>query len=139
MATNKSVVALNIAQMNAQNLRINNIKFYQSDWFADLPQQKFAAIISNPPYIAANDTHLEQKNLQFEPQKALLAGETGLEAIQHIVRHAKEYLLKNGWLMLEHSYDQAEAMKSLLERRSYASIENYLDLSGYARVTCGEL
>lgn len=139
IATDKSSAALNIAQQNAARLNINNVKFYQSDWFENLSKQKFAAIINNPPYIAANDPHITQKNLQFEPREALVAGEVGLEAIQHIAQRAKEYLIKDGWLILEHGYDQAQKVRNLLEENNYCSIEIYFDLENHERVACGKM
>lgn len=135
-ATDKSKAALAIAKLNAAQLQIHNIAFYAGDWCTALPmKQRFAAIISNPPYIDADDVHLQQPELQFEPNTALVAAENGLSDIRNIIAQACHYLTKGGLLLLEHGYDQAMMVRELLARAGYSAIASYCDGAGIERVT----
>jgi release factor glutamine methyltransferase len=127
--------ALNIAKRNAQRLQINNIIFYESNWFDNIPKNKFDIIISNPPYIENNDSHLSK--LRYEPQSALISGMDGLEAITNIISHALLYLNPNGLLMLEHGFQQAAKVRGLLADAGFTQIISHIDLSGWERVTVG--
>jgi len=124
-----------IAQENAERLKISNVQFLLSDWFTELKKVKANLIISNPPYIALQDPHLIQ--LDHEPQQALIGGPDGLIHLHHLIAHAKYYLVKNGWLLLEHGYQQAEAVQQLLIQSGYTAIETYRDLAQLPRVTLG--
>lgn len=140
IATDISEKALNIARENQKNNHIKNIRFIQSDWFAEISTtEKFDAIISNPPYIAEKDPHLSQGDLRFEPKIALTPGKTGLEAIEHIIKNAKNYLLPSGWLFLEHGYDQGEKIAELLLKNNYGQINAKKDLKNLSRVTFASL
>jgi release factor glutamine methyltransferase len=129
---------LNMARQNARNLKINNIIFFNSDWFSALNTTlKFNAIISNPPYLAKNDPHQHIGDLRFEPLQALVSGEDGLDALNHIIQHAQQYLTNNGILFLEHGYTQEDAVKQILLANKYQQIQCWKDLQGNPRVSCG--
>ncbi len=113
------------------------IAFVRSDWFSELGDQRFDLIVANPPYIAANDPHLDQGDVRFEPRSALVGGEDGLLCIRHIVAHAHEHLGPGGWLLLEHGYDQADACRELLQAGGYTDILCRRDLAGIRRVAGG--
>lgn len=132
-ATDRSENALKIAKLNAERLHFKNIFFAKGEWCGALPDIKFDAIVSNPPYIAAHDQHLE--NLSYEPQSALIADENGLRDIRYIIAEAKTYLQKNGLLMLEHGFDQAFKVRKLLAEYGYSNIKSHEDLARLERVT----
>ncbi len=136
-AVDASDAALKIAQENAQNLAITNIEFLQSDWFSALKNQTFDVIVSNPPYIAQNDAHLTQGDLRFEPASALASGADGLDDIKQIIANAPKYLTPHGYLLLEHGYNQAEEVATLLKQSGFSEIETIKDLGGNNRVTLG--
>jgi release factor glutamine methyltransferase len=136
-AVDASNDALKIAQENAQNLAITNIEFLQSDWFVALQNQTFDVIVSNPPYIAQNDAHLTQGDLCFEPASALASGVDGLDDIKQIIANAPKYLTPHGYLLLEHGYNQAEEVATLLKLSGSSEIETIKDLGGNNRVTLG--
>jgi release factor glutamine methyltransferase len=129
--------ALKIARENAKNLAIPNVSFVHSHWFSALNNQQFELIVSNPPYIAENDPHLTQGDVRFEPKSALTSGTDGLDDIRHIIAHARHHLKPGGWLMLEHGYDQAQAVAELLAQARFCQIGHRLDLAGIQRVTFG--
>jgi release factor glutamine methyltransferase len=133
-----SVAALQIAQENAAQLGVKNVRFLHSDWFAQIPQTIFDIIVGNPPYIAAGDPHLRQGDLRFEPQGALISQQQGLHDIARIVAEAKAYLKPGGHLLLEHGYDQQDAVQSLFKQQGYAQIRTHSDLSGQPRVTSAQ-
>lgn len=136
-ALDASDAALKIAQENAQNLAITNIEFLQSDWYSALKNQTFDVIVSNPPYIAQNDAHLTQGDLRFEPASALASGADGLDDIKQIIANAPKYLTPHGVLLLEHGYNQAEEVATLLKQSGFSEIETIKDLGGNNRVTLG--
>jgi release factor glutamine methyltransferase len=131
--------ALTVAQENARNLDLVRVRFIQSDWFSNLQGDKFDVIVSNPPYIAENDAHLTQGDLRFEPITALASGKDGLDDIRRIIQEAPSYLNSNGWLMLEHGYDQADKVAELLRQHGFERISHAPDLSGTLRVTLGRM
>jgi release factor glutamine methyltransferase len=114
-----------------------NVMIQKSDWFNALDQTRFDVILSNPPYLEENDPHLLQ-GLEGEPIDALVAGPAGTEAIQHIIKNAKNYIKPSGWLFIEHGYNQAEIVKDLFKNNSYQHIENAKDIHGVHRVTFGQ-
>jgi len=138
-AVDTSSAALTVAQGNAKNLGVSNVQFVLSDWFTELQGRTFDVIVSNPPYIAEEDVHLQRGDLRFEPVSALASGKDGLDSIRHIISQAPHYLNPTGWLMLEHGYDQSQAVAGLMEDAGYQSISSFLDLSGLYRVTAGRL
>jgi release factor glutamine methyltransferase len=138
-ATDASQATLDVAIENAKSLNITNVKFVLSDWFSALKDEKFDVIVSNPPYIEANDLHLKQGDLPWEPISALVAGEDGLNDIRKIIETAPQHLNPHGWLMLEHGYNQAESVATLLKQARFNEISHALDLAGIQRVTLGRL
>lgn len=137
IATDSSLAALAIAQRNADKHHTDNIRFYHSDWFTDIPNNKFNLIISNPPYIAEHDPHLKQGEVRFEPQTALSAAEQGLSDIKTIADHARNYLMPSGHLLIEHGYNQKQQAQDLFKKLLYRKVQTYTDLSGQPRVTYG--
>jgi release factor glutamine methyltransferase len=136
VATDSSAAALAVARSNAQTLHVNNIEFLQGDWCTAL-QGTFDLVVSNPPYIAALDPHLETGDVRFEPRSALAAGETGMDALSAIAHCAAEHLNAGGWLMMEHGYDQSDAARQLLESTGYRDIDDIRDDAGLDRVIRG--
>lgn len=130
--------AVKLAELNRQLLALDNVRFVASHWFQALQAQRFALIVSNPPYIAANDIHLQQGDLRFEPVSALVAGEDGLDDIRAIIQQAPEHLEGNGWLLLEHGFEQAGMVRDLLALRGFSSIESRRDLGGHQRISLGQ-
>ena len=135
LACDASAAALAVAQRNAQRLGISNAAFLHSDWFAALDAQHFDLIVSNPPYVAAGDAHLQQGDLRFEPVCALVSGADGLHDIHHIVSHAHAHLEPGGWLLLEHGYNQAEPVREWLRAEGYRAVFTARDLAGVERVS----
>jgi len=136
-ATDISSAALHIAKLNARRHQTTNIHFCQSRWFEDLPVARYDLVVSNPPYIAAQDMHLQQGDLRFEPQTALLARHHGLADIEEIIDTARRRLKIGGHLLLEHGYDQQNAVQEILCRCHYREIRSYPDLAGQPRVSTG--
>ena len=134
-AVDASADALAVAQANAARLGLA-VQFAHGDWLRGVVGQ-FDAIVSNPPYIAAADPHLEQGDVRFEPRSALAAGPQGLDNLAEIVAGAPARLIDGGWLFLEHGYDQAVAARSLLADAGFAAIASWTDLAGIERVTGG--
>jgi len=136
-AVDSSAAAVLLAKENAEHHRLNNVRIYQSDWFADIAPAKFDLILSNPPYIDPDDPHLQQGDVRFEPLSALVADDKGLADIVIIATQAPKYLSSGGYLMLEHGYDQAGQVREILKRQSFTSVESFQDLAGNDRVTLG--
>lgn len=135
-ALDRSREALWVAMANAARLGAS-VSFVQSDWFAALGEERFQLIVSNPPYIAAADPHLDEGDLRFEPRSALAAGPAGLDDLAEIVAGAARHLEPAGWLFLEHGWDQAFAVRGLLADAGFASIASWKDLAGIERVSGG--
>lgn len=139
LACDASAAALEVARENAQQLGIANAAFAQSDWYAAVKGQRFDLIVSNPPYVAAGDPHLQQGDLRFEPASALASGDDGLDDIRRIVAAASAYLHPNGWLLLEHGYDQAARVRELLQQAGFREVFSACDLAGIERVSGGRI
>lgn len=136
-ATDISRDAIKLARENARNLGVKNTEFHWGSWNEPL-HGKFHLVVSNPPYISANDPHLERGDLRFEPRKALTPEGDGLGAIRKISQLAQAIIVDGGWLMLEHGWDQGPASREILEADGYTNIETLKDLQGHERVTVGE-
>ncbi|MEA5667251.1 peptide chain release factor N(5)-glutamine methyltransferase [Stenotrophomonas sp. MH1] len=139
MATDVLGPALAVAVKNAQAHGLENVWFRRGHWFVALGADRFDMIVSNPPYIAAGDPHLAQGDLRFEPPPALASGADGLDAIREIVAGAPEHLVPGGWLLLEHGWDQGEAIRALLEQAGFVDAQTVQDLEQRDRVTLGRL
>jgi release factor glutamine methyltransferase len=137
-ALDVSAAALAVASANAVSNGAT-VRFLQSDWFAALTGERFDLIASNPPYIAAGDAHLSQGDLRFEPVGALTDHADGLSALRSIVAGATRHLNHHAWLLLEHGYDQAAAVRALLEQAGYTDVQSWRDLAGIERVSGGRL
>lgn len=132
-----SPAALQVARKNGEQLGVQ-VRWLHSDWCAALSdEEQFALIVSNPPYIRQDDPHLQQGDLRFEPSMALTDHADGLAHIRAIVRDAPRHLMSDGWLLMEHGYDQAAACRALLTERGFAEVASWRDLAGIERVTGG--
>jgi release factor glutamine methyltransferase len=128
-----STAALQVARTNAARLKLSNIEFLAGSWFEPLRGRRFDVIVSNPPYVAADDPALQK--LRYEPRVALSPGATGLEDLQHIVLAARTHLQHDGALVLEHGTTQGPALAQALVSAGYARVRCYADLAGHDRVT----
>lgn len=137
-AADLSPTALAVAERNAARHRAERIRFLRSNWFASVPQQTFDLVISNPPYIAEHDAHLDQGDVRFEPKTALTAPRQGLADIETIARDARRYLHSGGHLLIEHGYDQEHAVQSIFRAFGYDNVVTYKDLSGQPRASLGK-
>lgn len=137
IATDASAAALSVARGNAERNCIANVEFRPGDWFAPLQGERFDLIASNPPYIAADDSHLTRGDLRFEPASALASGGDGLDAIRSIAAAAPAHLRAAGWLLLEHGHDQGSAVRALLVAAGFQSVDTLRDLESRDRVTLG--
>jgi len=135
-AADISAAALAVARANATLLGAH-VSFVESDWLACFAGQRFDVIVANPPYVAAGDPHLNAGDLRFEPPSALACGADGLDAIRRIIADASRHLEAGGWLLLEHGYDQAAALRELLAAAGFRDIEQHRDLAGIVRVSGG--
>lgn len=138
LGSDSIAAAVTLAECNRQAHQLQNVRFVLSDWFAALPAQTFDLIVSNPPYIALADRHLQQGDVQFEPASALVSGADGLDAIRQIVDQAPGYLLADGWLLLEHGWEQSPSVCELLRRRGLSAVQSWPDLAGHLRVSGGQ-
>ncbi len=136
-ASELSDQALLTAMHNLQASGLQNVRLYSGSWFSPLPAIHFQLVVSNPPYIDAADPHLLQQELAFEPRMALVAGEQGLADLQQIAVEARAHLLPGGWLLLEHGWQQAEAVRLQLAQLGYSQILTKQDHGGRDRVTLG--
>lgn len=137
-AVDRSAAALAIARSNADILNAP-VEFLTSDWFAVLAGRRFDLIVGNPPYIATADPHLTRGDVRFEPITALAAGHDGLDDLRHLVPAACTHLKPGGSILLEHGYDQAEAVHALLRMNKIQPAQSWADLSGILRVSGGKL
>jgi release factor glutamine methyltransferase len=135
-ACDNSAAALTVAKQNAEKYRLNNVNFYLGEWCHALPRQDYHAIFGNPPYIKNDDPHLSQ--LTSEPLSALVSGADGLTAIRHIAAQARDYLAANGWLVLEHGYDQQDDVIAIMQTNGYRQIEDHHDLAQWPRMIVGK-
>jgi release factor glutamine methyltransferase len=134
-ASDASADALTVAQANAASHRLP-VQFHQGSWLDAVRAQQFDLIVSNPPYIASTDPHLAA--LTHEPLSALASGADGLDDIRSIIAQAPACLNAGGWLLLEHGYDQAEAVRGLLTAQGFSQVESRNDLSDIARCSGGQ-
>ncbi|MDN3522448.1 peptide chain release factor N(5)-glutamine methyltransferase [Halomonas ramblicola] len=135
--------AVALARRNAARLGLDNAVFREGDWFAALDADegggRFELVVSNPPYIAADDPHLGQGDVRFEPSSALVSGDAGLADLRQLVREARAHLLPGGWLLLEHGWRQAAAVRAALDAAGYLEVASRRDLGGHERVSLGRV
>ena len=136
LATDLCPQALRVAADNAKRLGITNVEFLCSDWFSQLKKRRFDLIAANPPYVQRNDPRLE-KELRCEPRLALQAGPLGMEVLEVIIDQARHHLNRDGWLLLEHGYDQGTETLKLLQACGYREVATYQDFAGHDRNTIG--
>lgn len=139
VAVERSAGALAVAEENARCNGIANVTFRHGSWYEPLKGCRFAMIVSNPPYIRADDPHLKQGDLRFEPLGALSSGADGLDDLRLIIDGAGAHLLPGGWLLLEHGYDQGVEVTALLRAAGMEAVEDLADLQGHGRVAVGRL
>lgn len=139
-ALDLSSAALAVAGRNAaRHLPANHGQFQllQSNWYSALDDRQFDVIVANPPYIVAGDRHLAEGDLRFEPQDALTDHADGLSALRNIVDGASRHLKPGGWLLMEHGYDQAPAVRALLQAQQFEAVQSWQDLAAIERVSGG--
>jgi release factor glutamine methyltransferase len=137
VAVDVSPEALAVAKENAARHGVGHIEFQEGSWFATVAGRRFDLVVSNPPYVGESDPHVGMGDLRFEPRGALAAGSDGLEMLRNIICNAPSYLCPGGTLILEHGYNQATDVRSLLERRGFVNVLTRDDLGGIPRVTSG--
>ncbi|RUO41368.1 peptide chain release factor N(5)-glutamine methyltransferase [Pseudidiomarina aestuarii] len=137
-AVDRIPAALALARSNSRRLNLP-IQVLESHWFAALRGQQFDLIVSNPPYIDAEDPHLSQGDVRFEPASALVAEQAGLADLRVIVEQAAEFLEPNGWLALEHGWQQAAAVRELLVENGFEQVHSRRDYGNLERVSCGQI
>jgi len=138
IATDNYPATLAVARRNADKLSLKNVTFYAGDWCEALPPGLLHAVISNPPYIAFGDPHLLSPELSCEPHHALVSGHDGLQALNIIIEQAHKHLAQDGWLFLEHGFDQALAVREKMKKAGYKNSCTYRDLGENPRVTVGQ-
>jgi release factor glutamine methyltransferase len=137
-ATDRSAAALAVARENAERLHLQRVQFFIGNWCQALPPGAlYDLIVSNPPYIKADDPHLTQGDLPREPSRALISGIDGLDAIRSIAAESHAYLKTGGWLLLEHAYDQGEDVNNILQDHGFTHLSTLCDLAGQPRLTEG--
>ena len=135
-ATDISSQSIHIAKQNADRHHTVNITFLSSNWFENI-SGRFYMIVSNPPYIKVDDEHIKKGDVQHEPELALIAGEDGLDSIRQIINLAPDHLLSEGYLLMEHGYDQGETVRRMLAERGFSGINTVKDFGGNDRVSFG--
>ena len=140
-ATDAVHQALELAEFNRNMFGLTNVNIFYSDWFDSVSRHDSASsyhlIVSNPPYIDQSDPHLQQGDVRFEPSSALVAGLDGLDALRIIIEQAPKYLSPNGWLLVEHGYDQGNSVRRLFDLTGFKQIKTHADLNLQDRVTAG--
>ena len=141
VATDSSAAALAVARRNASAHGCEGrVELLLGSWYEPVGARRFDLIVSNPPYVAAGDPHLARGDLRFEPQRALTDGSRdGLDSIRAIVAGAGEHLKPGGWLLFEHGYDQADAVRELLVSAGFGTLASISDLAGIPRVAGGKI
>ena len=137
IATDLSGTALEMTQLNAHELNTLNLRCIQSNWFDAIIETDFDLIVSNPPYIAAGDPHLQQGDVRFEPLSALISAENGLQDIRVIAEQARGHLKNQGCLLIEHGYNQQQDVQAIFKALNYRDVMTHADLSNNPRVTSG--
>jgi release factor glutamine methyltransferase len=137
-ALDRSAAALAVAQDNAMQHEVG-VHFLHSDWYDAVAETSFDVIVANPPYIGEDDAHLEQGDLRFEPISALTDHADGMSALRVITSGASRHLATDGWLLMEHGYDQSAAVRLLLADHGFQAVQSWRDIAGIERVSGGTL
>ena len=132
-------LSLSVARKNAQELKLMHISFLQSSWCTALPANAFEIMVSNPPYISEEEWQQYKEELRHEPYSALVAAENGFAHIKKILMDAQHCLKPNGFLLIEHGYQQGESVRDLFKRFEYRNCNTLRDLSNNERVTIGQI
>ena len=138
IASDLSPQALSVARANAERLNISNVSFRQGSWLSPFSTERFDIIVTKPPYVAEHDPHLDEGDLPAEPRSALVAGPTGLEMIGAIIDGANRYMREEAWLLMEHGYNQADIVATLLREAAYHQVQTWRDIAGNERVSGGQ-
>ncbi len=138
IAVDNNEQALAITQANVKRYHLENVAVLKSDWCQGLPNKDYLAIVGNPPYIADNDPRLQNTEIRYEPRYAQIAGDDGLAAIRIIVDQAWGRLQDQGWLLLEHGYQQGNKVRALYQQAGFSMVTTQQDLAGLDRVTIGK-
>ena len=140
-AVDSQIAAVNLAEINRQNCQLDNVSIYQSDWFSQVPglisSPQYHLIISNPPYIEIDDPHLSAGDVRFEPASALVSGRDGLDDLRVVIEQSPKYLDSNGWLLVEHGYQQGTAVRNLFANAGFTAVATQVDYNNLERVTLG--
>lgn len=134
-AVDFNIDAVKLAKQNAQDLQLQQVNIFHSNWFSAVNERKFNVIVSNPPYIDALDENLQQGDVRFEPDSALVADEQGLGDIRYIAQQSLKFLDTQGALFFEHGYEQGAAVRKLLISLGYQQVKTVKDLNNHDRVT----
>jgi len=140
IAVDSQAGAVSLANKNCQALGLSNVNIFQSDWFdsVQLTEDQFDLIVSNPPYISANDPHLQQGDVRYEPKTALVSGVDGLDDLKKIITKSPFHLKPDGWLLLEHGFDQGSEVVRLMTRAGFQKVVTHQDYNQIDRVTLGQ-
>lgn len=130
--------AINIAQYNSKKLRLTNVTFIQSDWFSSVSNFDFDFVISNPPYLSSKEIKLFSEDIKFEPLNSILSGKSGLENIQHIVFNSRNFLKRNGLLLIEHGWKQKRLVKQIFKENCFSNVYSIKDYGQNDRVVIGK-
>jgi release factor glutamine methyltransferase len=136
-AVDASPAALRVARANAKRLRANNVRFLEGAWYEPVGDEAYDIVVGNPPYVADSDEHLGAGDLRFEPRMALASGPDGFDALRTIIAGARSRLRAGGWLLLEHGYDQGEAVAQRLAEAGFEARFLARDLAQLPRVSGG--
>lgn len=137
IAVDVSAGALAVATRNAARLHARNVRIALGDGYTPVADLGFDVIVSNPPYVARGDAHLTRGDLRFEPQLALVGGSDGLSVLRMLIEAGGACLRAGGWLLLEHGFDQADAVRELMRRAGFDDVCTHADLAEVARVSGG--
>lgn len=138
VGVDKELAAVELAEKNRTQLNLPNVSIQRSDWFSALANEvPFDIIVSNPPYIDPEDSHLREGDVRFEPLSALIAENKGLADLEFIIAHAPKHLADNGWLLVEHGHDQGTAVRDLFAANNFDDVNTFRDFGRNERVTVG--
>lgn len=138
IGVDKEQAAVDLAEKNRSSLQLTNVHILKSNWFDNIPKKLFDLIVTNPPYIDPADPHLNEGDVRYEPRSALVAGNKGLADIEIICVQANTFLKSDGWLLVEHGYNQGEDVRRVFQSNTYIDIKTLRDMGGNERVTIGK-